>query len=180
MVRVYSGSVFRGECYWKIARRVVEKTSSRAWGHRSRPWNVVLAWMGIDGALLDVPRFSKSESVEDCLKNLDRVVTDLKHDRLAAGLSVDEAAPVAHATDSYGKHRNKLGAFYDSKFPELRWRVNSATARADATGAQHVHFHNRSTLPTGDTGHDTFALRRATAVPANDTEDLHYDHADLM
>ena len=58
--------------------------------------------MGIDGALLDVPRFSKSESVQDCLQNFDRVVTDLKHDRLAAGLSVAEAAPVAHATTTSG------------------------------------------------------------------------------
>ena len=44
--------------------------------------------------------------------DLDRVVTDLKHDRQAAGLGVAEAAPVAHATDSYGKHRKKYSAFY--------------------------------------------------------------------
>ena len=120
MVNVYSGSVIRGDGQWKIARRVVERSSSGPGGPRSRPWNVLLAWVGIDGALLDVPRLSKSESIEDCLKDLDRVVTDLKRDRLAAGLSVAEAAPVAHA-------------------PELHWRVDSNSARADATGAPHAH-----------------------------------------
>ena len=129
---------------------------------------------------MDFPRLSKSEFVQDCLQNLDRVVTDLKHDWLAAGLSVAEAAPVAHATDNNGKHRNKLRAFYDSKFSELHWPVNSASAKAEATGAQHVHFHYRSTLPTGDTGHDTCAFCCVTAVGANDTEELPYDHADLM
>ena len=114
---------------------------------------------------MDFPRLSKSESIEDCLKDLDRVVTDLKRDRLAAGLSVAEAAPVAHATDSYGKHRIKHRAFYESKYPELHWRVDSNSARADAVGAHHVHFHNRCTLPTGDPGHDTFgALYPSTST----------------
>ena len=81
---------------------------------------------------------SKSKSIEACLKDLDRVVTDLKNDRVVAGLSVAEAAPVAHATDSYGKHRIKYGAFYQSKFPELHWRVDSNSARADVTGAPHT------------------------------------------
>ena len=58
--------------------------------------------------------------------------------------------------------------------------MNSATANAEATGAHQVHFHYRSKLLTGDTGHDTFAFCCVTAVGANDTEDLHYDHADLM
>ena len=104
----------------------------------------------------------------------------MKNDRLAAGLSVAEAAPLAHATDSCGKQRNKYRAFYESKFPELHWRVNSNNVRVDAVGAQHVHFHDRCTLPTGHAGPGTFAPRSAPAVEANDTENLHYDHADLM
>ena len=36
------------------------------------------------------------------------------------------------------------------------------------------------TLPTGDPGHDTFGLQRATVIGANDTENLQHDHADLM
>ena len=96
--------------------------------------------------------------------DLDRVVTDLKHDRLAADLSVAEAAPLLHATDSYGKHRKKYSAFYESKFPELHWRLHSATGRPDVMGAQHAPFHSRPTLPTGELVHDSFALRRCTSM----------------
>ena len=81
--------------------------------HRSRPWNGVLAWVGIDGALLDVPRLSNSESIEGCLMDLGHVVTELQHDRLAADLSVAEASSLAVATDTYGKHRNKYRALYE-------------------------------------------------------------------
>ena len=180
MVNVYSGSVIRGDGQWKIARRVVERRSGGRRGPHTRPWNVLLAWVGIDGALLDVPRLSKSECIEDCLKDLDRVVTDLRRDRLEAGLSISEACPVAHATDSYGKHRLQYRAFYKRKFPEISWSVDSNSARGDATGAHRVHFDNRWTVPTGDPGHDTFGLKRATAIGANDTEDLQHDHAELM
>ena len=76
LVNVYSGSVIRGDGQWKIARRVVERSSSGSCGPRTRPWNVLLAWVGIDGAILDVPRLSKSESIEDCLKDIDRVDQD--------------------------------------------------------------------------------------------------------
>ena len=72
--------------------------------------------------------------------DLDRVVTDLKHDRLDADLSVAEAAPLLHATDSYGKHCKKYRTFYDDKYPELHGRLHPATARPEVMGAQHVPF----------------------------------------
>ena len=59
--------------------------------------------MAIGGALLDVPRLAVSESIEDCLTDLDLVVTDLKNDRLVAGMSIEQFALTAHATDSFGE-----------------------------------------------------------------------------
>ena len=84
-----------------------------------RPWNVLLGWCSLDGALLDVPTPATGEAIEDILCDLDHIVDDIKADRLSYGLSVDEAAPVCHTTDLYGRHKKELGAFYRSKFPEF-------------------------------------------------------------
>ena len=51
------------------------------------------------------------------------------HGILSVALSkvtVFEAVPAAHATDSHGKHRKNYSAYYESKFLELHWRVPSS------------------------------------------------------
>ena len=56
-VHVYSGSIIRGDGHHRLARRVVRMEK----GKRTRPWNVLLGWVGVDGALLAPPTLSASE-----------------------------------------------------------------------------------------------------------------------
>ena len=56
-VHIYCGSILRGDGHHRIARRVVKHVD----GKRTRPWNVLLGWVGVDGALLAPPSLSASE-----------------------------------------------------------------------------------------------------------------------
>ena len=79
---------------------------------------VLLAWVTVDGALFQPVTAAETEDWVDLQPDLDAVVTNLKQDRLASGLSLAEAAPVAHATDSFRKQRLLLDAFYKNKYPK--------------------------------------------------------------
>ena len=56
-LHIYCGSILRGDGHHRIARRVVKHVD----GKRTRPWNVLLGWVGVDGALLAPPSLSASE-----------------------------------------------------------------------------------------------------------------------
>ena len=58
-VHIYAGSILRGDGHHRIARRVVKHVK----GKRTRPWNVLLGWVGVDGALLAPPSLSASETL---------------------------------------------------------------------------------------------------------------------
>ena len=135
-----------------------------------RPWNVLLAWSGVDGLMLDVAKPASAEAIENILSDLGPVIDDLKHDRLSAGLTLEQACPIGHCTDSYGKHRLRLDAFYRGKYPDLAVRVRSTSAKSDASGATAVQEVSAPTLIAGDPAHDLFALRRRVSVTANDAK----------
>jgi hypothetical protein len=174
-VNVYSGSIIRSDGHFKLARRIVVFANSES-ARTLHPWNVILAWVGVDGSLLDVPRPAKGESIEDLLLDLDDVVTDLKDDRLEGGLSIEEAAPAANTTDSYGKHRLKYDSFFRRKFPEHQVQVQSVTPRGDAVGAAVSRTSEGPTKCCGDPSHDWFAFRRCIPIHANDARNLSSDH----
>ena len=93
---------------------------------KTHPYTVLLAWVTVDGALFQPVTgalfqpvtAAETEDWVDLQPDLDAVVTNLKQDRLASGLSLAEAAPVAHATDSFRKQRLLLDAFYKNKCPK--------------------------------------------------------------
>lgn len=87
-------------------------------GQKTHPYTVLLAWVTVDGALFQPVTAAETEDWVDLQPDLDAVVTNLKQDRLASGLSLAEAAPVAHATDSFRKQRLLLDAFYKNKYPK--------------------------------------------------------------
>ena len=80
LINVHAGSVVRGDGHWKLARKIVQAVPGQR--RPKRPWNVILAWASVDGSLLDVPRPSKGESIEEVLEDLDPVIDDLESDRL--------------------------------------------------------------------------------------------------
>ena len=115
LINVYSGSVIRGDGNQDVAKRIAMYDEA---GQKTHPYTVLLAWVTVDGALFQPVTAAETEDWVDLQPDLDAVVTNLKQDRLASGLSLAEAAPVAHATDSFRKQRLLLDAFYKNKYPK--------------------------------------------------------------
>ncbi|CAL1171214.1 unnamed protein product [Cladocopium goreaui] len=115
LINVYSGSVIRGDGNQDVAKRITMYDEA---GQKTHPYTVLLAWVTVDGALFQPVTAAETEDWVDLQPDLDAVVTNLKQDRLASGLSLAEAAPVAHATDSFRKQRLLLDAFYKNKYPK--------------------------------------------------------------
>ena len=115
LINVYSGSVIRGDGNQDVAKRITMYDEA---SQKTHPYTVLLAWVTVDGALFQPVTAAETEDWVDLQPDLDAVVTNLKQDRLASGLSLAEAAPVAHATDSFRKQRLLLDAFYKNKYPK--------------------------------------------------------------
>ena len=147
-VNVYSGSVVRGDGNWDLAARVRND--------QGREFSVILAWIGVDGALLKPVIASKTEDLADLLPDLDDVVSSLKRGRQEAGLGLAASAPICHCTDVCGKHRLKLAEFYMGKYPEQTTIVVADTPKAD--GAQAAdRISEPLTAIAGDPVHDAAA-----------------------
>ena len=78
--------------------------------------------------MLDVAKPACAEAIDNILSDLGPVIDDLKHDRLSAGLTLEQACPIGHCTDSY--------AFYRGKYPDLAVRVCSTSAKSGVSGAK--------------------------------------------
>ena len=100
-VHAYSGSAVRGEGNYKIAERIV----SRQGAQRARPYTCVVAWVGLDGALLCPPAAHLGEAWADFESTLTPLLREIQEKRRLAGISSERVPPALHATDTYGKHR---------------------------------------------------------------------------
>ena len=109
---VYSGTVVRGDCQWKIARRIVVWSVDNC--RHERPLTALSAWMAVDGSAYQSPTPLPKEDIHNLLQDLDPLVDRVKEDRLNAGLSFEQSVFVAHATDVYEKHHRLIEAFYVS------------------------------------------------------------------
>ena len=176
LVNIYSGTVIRGDGHWKMAQLIVQRPPGQRWP--LRPFNVLLGWCAVDGALFDIPTPASGESNEDILKDLEHIVEDLKADRLEHGVSLAEAKPVCHATDSFQKQRLALQAFYDNRmYPELNVAVEANTPKGNAVRVVGRSQSSASTRIAGEPGHECFAFRRALSAGANDRRDFDADHS---
>ena len=173
---VYSGSIVRGDGNHDIAKRIQVHVEGDG---PQRPFSVLLAWVTIDGALFQPVTPSCTEDLTNLLPDLDGLVTALKTDRSEAGLGIQASAPVAHATDSYNKHRLQLQAFYKKKYPELDLAVDAATPKADAAGGRTCCAAS-PTVICGDPLHDCLALQRRVSATSPDASCLIHDHKDVM
>ncbi|CAL1150457.1 unnamed protein product [Cladocopium goreaui] len=144
LINVYSGSVIRGDGNQDVAKRIAMYDEA---GQKTHPYTVLLAWVTVDGALFQPVTAAETEDWVDLQPDLDAVVTNLKQDRLASGLSLAEAAPVAHATDSFRKQRLLLDAFYKNKYPkEQEVEVSAASPDAPCLIADHKDILQRLSL----------------------------------
>ena len=176
-IHVYSGTAWRGDGNYDIATRIA--TYDAASKRFKRPFSVILAWCAVDGALLDYPRASPTEAIEDIIADLDPKVDECKDDRLEAGLDLADCLPASHSTDSYLKHRLKLQAFYEGKAAALTPAVQSATPKGDAIGAAGNRVGILTEI-TGDLLHDFLGMKRCVPVLKCDTRDILEDYKDSL
>jgi hypothetical protein len=153
-------------------------------GRWTKPFNVLFGWCGVDGSLLQPVSLAKAENIAEITKDLGPLIDRMQTVRMNHGFSAEEALPVFHATDSYGKHYLKLMKWYKAKYKGLRVGSKYATPRADADGTA-VRTDFGSPVPhyltiAGDPQHDVFTVRRLAKPAANDYSDFVYDHADMM
>lgn len=175
LINVYSGSVIRGDGNHDVAKRITVYNDA---GQPTHPFTVLLAWVTVDGALFQPVTASATEDWADLEPDLGIVVSNLKQDRLEAGLSLAEAAPVAHATDSYRKQRLLLDAFYKNKYHEMGVEAVSQTPKGNAQGAKGGG--SSPTMVCGDPLHDQLALQRLVSAASPDASCLIADHKDIM
>ena len=176
-VCVYSGSVIRGDGNYDLALRAAVRREDGKW---TRPYSVALAWIGVDGALLQPISPSRSEGIQDVLMDLRSLASDHKAARLQAGIPLACAPPAFHATDVYGRHRLQLTRFWNDAYPELRTRVETPTPRANAQGVAVSEGGEDVTVISGDPMHNLYAFRRLVPPRANDASDLVHAHKDMM
>ncbi|MCP4241119.1 MAG: hypothetical protein GY772_11210, partial [bacterium] len=173
-VHAYSGSAVRGDGNYKIAKRLRAPTGSR-------PYTCIIAWVGLDGALLRPPAAHRGEAWPDLTASLEPLLQDLRRNRLAAGILADMAPPAFHATDSYNKHRRLLSGMYASVFAGWSLCANASTPKGEASGWLAPAAGGQCpTLIVGDPQHDLFALRRLVSPSCNDCRDLLRDHQDAL
>ena len=171
-INVYCGSIIRGDGNYELANRIIDKD-------KKHPFTVILAWVGIDGALLRPVSPHPREDWPCISKDLGDMLDENKKDRLEAGMSLIECAPVAHATDSFGKHRLLLRELYKDKYCELGTKTESLTPKADALAATPRDY-PCPTIVTGDPLHDCLGLRRVVSSTSPDAARLVRDHQDIM
>ena len=140
-----------------------------------------LAWTGTDGALLAPVSVAEGEDIDSLLEDLRPLVLTIKEHRLNAGLSFDESRVVAHATDSFRKHAQRLRKFYSEIFAEGRLCATSDTPKATAARATAAdHDDESATLVTGDPLHEVINFRKLVPAFANDARHAILDHQDMM
>ena len=175
LINVYSGSVISGDGNHDVAKRITMYDEA---GQKTHPYTVLLAWVTVDRALFQPVTAAETEDWVDLQPDLDAAVTNLKQDRLASGLSLAEAAPVAHATDSFRKQRLLLDAFYKNKYHEMGVEAVSQTPKGNAQGARGGGV--SPTIVYGDPLHDQLALQRKVSAASPDASCLIADHKDIL
>ena len=125
------------------------------------------------------PTIAHGESIEELLLDLRPLMMAIKEHRMAAGLTFEESMVVAHATDSWRKHRHKLQSFYEDIYAEGRIKARADTPKAESAVAE-AGGQLLGTLITGDPLHDVINFRKLVAAHACDATDLIYDHQDVM
>lgn len=183
-VHVYSGSAIKHDGNYDMAALLTVVTRNRQTGKytQTHPYTVLHGFVGIDGALLAPVAPRRTEDWPDIESELSDLTTSMMKNRAEAGLSLQAIPPGSHSTDTYGKHRLKLRAFYDRQFQACRARVEAATPKADAAELQIPPASSCPSLTeiTGEPMHDHFAFRRCVAPAANDCRTIIADHKDMI
>jgi len=171
---VYNGAVCRGDGNYELASRIGVRR--RGSSYVERPYSVVYGWSGTDGSPMKSVVAMKTEDWRDIEADLDPMVDEHMHARIAAGVPPNCVRVVAHPTDSYGKHRLKIRAFYRKKYKALHVHVESATPKADARALRAQGDAVDETVPTGEPYHDVIAFRKLVSSLDTDYNDILKDH----
>ena len=174
---LYSGTIVRGDCQWEIAQRIVVRDEDA--GAFLRPYTALSAWMALDGSSYQPATPLPKEDITNLLSDLDPLVDRVRHDRLAGGLSYEQAVFVAHCTDTHRRHRKKLRSFYSQEYADSAIVVIPASARGPAEQAV---LTTEPLIPeiTGDPVHNVLEFRRLVSPMAPDSSNFIYDYEDAV
>lgn len=176
-VHVYAGTMMRSDANWEIAHRIFVPGPDGT--GKVFPFTALFAWLGVDCALLQPCTPQKKEDITLLLQDLDPLVDEMKEHRISSGLSYTESTVAVHCTDTYGRHRLKLRAFYNRKYADGGASVVTSTPKSDASAAVGDAAASFTTI-TGDAFHDVIAFRKTVPPTANDARDLIYDYQHMI
>ena len=131
---VYNMSGIRGDGHNDLASRV--RMTDPETGRLTSPFTAILAWCGIDGSLLKPPVLSHGESIEEQVEDLTPLLILGRDERMAYGMSLLDARPAFHSTDTYNKHRLQWPHVYDSVCMCQRVCSEGTTPRSDVSKAK--------------------------------------------
>ena len=178
---LYSAQGVRHDGHYKLNKRIVGRLMRfpSGKGARQRPYNAILAFTGVDGALLAVPEATDGEGWRTLEPILEALLWKIKATRLEAGLSLLQSCPTFHCTDNFRAQRLKLEALYKRLWRDCAVGSQGNTKKGPAK-RRRVQDPGALTVVAGDPVHDLLALRRRVSTMACDSTDLTFDHADLL
>ena len=166
-VFVYSGQGVRSDGNFKLPKRIGRLSLDKK--YVVRDFNVVLGFCGVDGVLLKPVRSFAGETLKDIESELGPMLDRLRESRLQQGFSLDQSAPVFHATDRYHPDRHGYARIPAASIP-----------KGVPTHAFNTDYSDGSFLIVGDPEHDLIALRKIVSPKLVDSHNFLFDHGDML
>ena len=177
-VFVYSGQGVRSDGNFKLPKRIGRLSLDKK--YVVRDFNVVLGFCGVDGVLLKPVRPFAGETLKDIESELGPMLDRLRESRLQQGFSLDQSAPVFHATDRYHPDRHGYARIYKDRFGDRGIIPAASTPKGVPTHAFNTDYSDGPTLIVGDPEHDLIALRKIVSPKLVDSHIFLFDHGDML
>ena len=143
----------------KVIRRFsTTKGNGKGRGKSHHPFACIMGFTGTDGSLLQPPLPLRAEACPDMQPMLQTLLSNILQQRLAAGLSLQDAAPTFVATDSYHKHRLLLEKLRCKVGDQLR--IDGRAGAAARVVDQQDHPVKALTHICGEPYHDVINARK--------------------
>ena len=173
--------------------KIVRSDGNNDLASRVRPWSrgpdrylrehtAIIGWCGTDGSLLQPVSLNPGEAFEDLAADAEPMLEDGRDAQLEVGIPLQDTIPVAHSSDSYGKHLKLWPKVYDRLWQGLRVNSCGVTPRglAATIGVAGSTDRPASSLVTqcGEPRHEVIGHRRCVSTLTNDNRDVNVDHED--
>ena len=143
-------------------------------------YTVLLAFTGVDGALLLPPVPARAESFHCVQEVLVPYLEELQATRIKAGFSLMDSLPTFHSTDNYRRDFKGLAKVYKTIWYALKVGTEASKPKSSALHAKVMQWMDEYMTITGDPEHDIIAFRKLVPRKTRLKTAIVGDHADIL